>query len=111
MFISYGSIRVLLIEADQGRKTRNSNATSKFFVSVSLAEDEKSKKLCTFSSACYEFSQSFSPSKISEEFLFDRVSSNYNLIITLTIISDTSENSCQRTVIPVSRLSKDVEVG
>jgi hypothetical protein len=111
MFNSFGSIRVLLIEADQGRKSRNSTATSKYFVSISLAEDEKSKKLCTFSSAFYHFLPSCSPSKINEEFLLDRVSSDHNLIIKLTVISDTSENSCQHTVIPISRLSKDVEVG
>lgn len=112
MFNSFtGSLRVLLIEAEQGKKSRNSTAKSKYFVSISVAEDEKSKKLCTFSSACYHFLPSYSPSKINEEFIFDRVSSEHDLIIKLTIISDTNENSCQHTVIPVSRLSKDVEVG
>lgn len=110
MFRSYGSIRVLLVEADEGSKsTRSEHVDSKFFVTVSLV-DKESSTLGKFSSACQYFSSSLDPCKIDEEFLFDGVSSAHSLLISLSIIGDRSASNCQRTTIPVSRLEEDTEV-
>jgi hypothetical protein len=110
MFRSYGSIRVLLVEADEGsKKSRSDNVDSKFFVTVSLV-DKESSTLGKFSSSCHYFSSSLDPCKIDEEFLFDGVSSAHSLLISLTIIGDRSASIYQRTTIPVSRLEEDTEV-
>lgn len=111
MFKSYGFVRVLLAEADEGiRKTRSDTNHYKFYVSVSLVDDKESTTLGKFSSACYLFSPSRNPSKINEEFLFDGVSSSHSLVISINVIGDSSENSYQHTTIPVSRLEEDKEV-
>jgi hypothetical protein len=109
MFRSYGSVRVLLVEADEGKCSADTSEC-KFFVSVSLVDDRESKTLCKFSTACYLFTPSRSPSGINEEFIFDRVSSAQDLIISLSTIGDGNGNSYQQTTIPVSRLEEDVEV-
>ena len=111
MFKSYGFVRVLLVEADEGiRKTRSDTNHYKFYVSVSLVDDKESTTLGKFSSACYLFSPSRNPSKIDEEFLFDGVSSSHSLVISINVIGDSTENSYQHTTIPVSRLEEDKEV-
>jgi hypothetical protein len=110
MFRSYGSIRVLLVEADEGsKKSRSDNVDAKFFVTVSLV-DKESSTLGKFSSSCHYFTSSLDPCKIEEEFLFDGVSSAHSLLISLTIIGDRSASNCQKTTIPVSRLEEDTEV-
>jgi hypothetical protein len=110
MFRSFGSIRILLVEADEGSKRLGSITDSKFFISVSLTEDDDKETLSRFSSACYMFTQTPSPCCINEEFLFNRVSSIHDLVITLTVLSSCDRSCCQRTVIPVSRLEEDVEI-
>lgn len=116
MFKSFGSVRVLLVEADKasekGQKGKNEILDDSFYISVSLADDDNefivNKK---FSSACYRFCPLHSPTSISEEFLFSKVSSTQSLVISLHIIGSNTTYSFQQTVIPVSRLEEDVEVG
>lgn len=111
MFRSYGSIRVLLVEADEGsRKIRSDKVHNRFFVSVALVDDKDAVPLGKFSSDCYVFSAMNGPCSINEEFIFDGVSSAHSLSITLNVIGDRSPNSSQRTIIPVSRLEEDMEV-
>ena len=111
MFKSYGFVRVSLVEADEGiRKTRSDMNHYRFYVSVSLVDDKESTTLGKFSSACYLFSPSRNPSRMDEEFLFDGVSSSHSLVISINIIGDGCDNSCQQTTIPVSRLEEDKEV-
>ena len=111
IFRSYGSIRVLLVEADEDNKTLAADRVSnKFYVSVSLVDDRQSKTLSRVSSACYLFTSSNDPKKINEEFIFDGVTSTHSLVISLHILGDRTAKSYQQTTIPLSRLEEDVEV-
>lgn len=111
MFRSYGMIRVLVVEADEGRKiSRPQCMADRFYVSISLTDDEESKTLVRFSTACYMFTPSRNSSSVNEEFIFDGVASTQSLVVSLNISSDSEVLSCQQTIIPVSRLEEDVEV-
>ena len=111
IFRSYGSIRVLIVEADEDRKNSTGDCfASKFYVSVSLVDDRQSKTLSRVSSGCYLFSNSYNPSSINEEFIFDGVTSTHSLVISLNVLGDRNAKSCQQTTIPLSRLEEDVEV-
>lgn len=103
-------MRVLLVEADEGRRVfKTDSAENKFYVSVSLVDEKESRTLSRFSSACYLFGQSWTPTSIDEEFIFEGVASTHQLQISLHTI-DRNAVTCQQTVIPVSRLEEDVEV-
>jgi hypothetical protein len=72
-------------------------------------DEKESRTLSRFSSACYLFGQSWTPTSIDEEFIFEGVASTHQLQISLHTI-DRNAVTCQQTVIPVSRLEEDVEV-
>ena len=104
-------IRVLVVEADEGRKiSRPQCMADRFYVSISLTDDEESKTLVRFSTACYMFTPSRNSSSVNEEFLFDGVASTQSLVVSLNISTDSEVICCQQTIIPVSRLEEDVEV-
>lgn len=104
-------IRVLVVEADEGSKISGSQCLyDKFYVTISLVDDEESKTLIRFSSACYLFTSARNSSYINEEFIFDGVASTQSLAISLNLLGEIKEHRCQRTMIPVSRLEEDVEV-
>ena len=110
MFTSQGYLLVLFIEADAGpsysKSQNNSKEQPRFFARVSLIDADNA------SHTLQNFTTSFHTDMIGEEFLFQRVSSSQNLVISLHYLTYDGSDSDRyhSAVIPVSRLAENVEI-
>ena len=98
----------MFIEADAGPSSKNKNKEQlKFFARVSLVDADNAAHILQ------NFTTSYHTDKIGEEFLFQRVSSLQNLVISLhylTYDGSDSDGRYHSAVIPVSRLAENVEI-
>jgi 6-pyruvoyl-tetrahydropterin synthase len=117
LFTSFGSIRVKVVEAIDcldslyinDKKSNVSTTSYNIYIKIVIAK-EGGDALMTFSTGMFTYT-SGAIDIYAEEYLFDGISSTYNIIASLYAANSTMESKCiGLVVIPISRLEENITV-